>query len=124
LKHHDVIGLGEGRPHLTFVDPDTTRGVAEQLEYDERLMRFCFNAGALQLTPNQFRLLRELHRQQGRVCTREQLAEAVWGASYAPGMEATTLDRLISTLRGVLRRAEAPADLLMTRPGLGYLLNA
>ncbi len=55
--------------------------------------------------------------------SREQLAEAVWGADYPPGMDATTLDRLISTLRAALRRADATRELVVTRPGLGYELS-
>ena len=122
LAHHDLIGLGESGPHLTFVDPDMTQSTAARLSYDERSMRFTLGASALELTPNQFRLLRHLHQQRGRVCAREQLAEAVWGSSYAPGMDATTLDRLVSTLRAALRRVDESASLIVTRPGLGYQL--
>jgi hypothetical protein len=52
----------------------------------------------------------------------EQCAEAVWGSTYAPSMDATTLDRLVSTLRAALRRADPTAGLIVTRPGLGYQL--
>jgi DNA-binding winged helix-turn-helix (wHTH) protein len=123
LSHHDVIGLGEAGPHLTFEDPDTTQTRTAGLQYDERTMRFSVSARPLELTPNQFRLLHHLHRSRGGVCTREQLAEAVWGAEYAPGMDATTLDRLVSTLRAAVRRADAAANVIVTRPGLGYELS-
>jgi hypothetical protein len=122
LTHHDVIGLGESGPHLTFIDPDSTQQRSAGLDYDDRSMRFSLCAARLELTPNQFRLLRYLHAHRGHVCTREQLAEAVWGAEYPPGMDATTLDRLVSTLRAALRRADASSDLVVTRPGLGYEL--
>jgi len=122
LSHHDVIGLGESGPHLTYVDPDKTESTATRLSYDERGMRFSIGAATLELTPNQFRLLRHLHRRRGEVCPREECAEAVWGPSYAPGMDATTLDRLISTLRASLRRVDTSNGLIVTRPGLGYQL--
>lgn len=122
LSHHDVIGLGESGAHLTYVDPDITQSTATRLTYDERAMRFRLGATSLELTPNQFRLLRHLHRFRGQVCPREQCAEAVWGPSFAPGMDATTLDRLISTLRATLRRADDASGLIVTRPGLGYQL--
>jgi len=122
LIHHDVIGLGESGPHLTYVDPDKTQCTATRLSYDERGMRFSVGAAPLDLTPNQFRLLRHLHRFRGQVCAREQCAEAVWGPSYAPGMDATTLDRLVSTLRASLRRLDGTNSLIVTRPGLGYQL--
>jgi DNA-binding response OmpR family regulator len=122
LANHDVIGLGEAGPHLTYVDPDVTQNRSERLQYDERAMRFSLCAARVELTPNQFRLLRYLHGRRGEVCTREQLAEAVWGADYAPGMDATTLDRLVSTLRAALRRADPACTVVVTRPGLGYAL--
>jgi DNA-binding response OmpR family regulator len=124
LSNHDVIGLGEAGPHLTFVDPDTTHQTSARLQYDERTMRFSLNSVALELTPNQFRLLRCLHRNAGGVCSREELASAVWGEDYAPGMDATTLDRLISTLRATVRRADPNTEVVLTRPGLGYQLSA
>jgi DNA-binding response OmpR family regulator len=122
LAHHDLIGLGEAGPHLTFVDPDPTQNTVTRLVYDEHGMRFSLGATRLDLTPNQFRLLRFLNRRRGQVCAREQCAEAVWGDQYAPGMEATTLDRLVSTLRATLRRADPESHLIVTRPGLGYML--
>jgi DNA-binding response OmpR family regulator len=122
LNNYDLIGLGEANAQLTFVDPDATRATAARLTYDERSMRFSVGTTLLELTPNQFRLLRFLFQNRGNVCTREQCAEAVWGPTFAPGMDATTLDRLISTLRSTLRRGAAEANLIVTRPGLGYQL--
>ena len=122
LVHHDVIGLGEPTAHLTYVDPAMTEGRAPRLEYDERAMRFSLRDARVELTPNQFRLLRHLHVRRGQVCSREELAETVWGSEYAPGMDATTLDRLISTLRAALRRLDDGTQLVVTRPGLGYEL--
>jgi hypothetical protein len=123
LVHHDVIGLGEPTPHLTYVDPDMTEARGPRLEYDERAMRFSLRGARVELTPNQFRLLRHLHGRRGQVCSREELAETVWGSEYAPGMDATTLDRLISTLRAALRRLDDGAQVVVvTRPGLGYEL--
>lgn len=123
LSNHDLIGLGEAGPHLTYVDPDPTQNAAARLIYDERAMRFSLGTTRLDLTPNQFRLLRCLDRNRGRVCAREECAEAIWGSHYAPGMEATTLDRLVSTLRTTLRKADPTNSLIVTRPGLGYMLD-
>ena len=123
LTNHDLIGLGEVGPHLTYVDPDPTQTAATRLVYDERSMRFSLGATWLDLTPNQLRLLRCLNRHRGQVCGRDQCAEAVWGPHYAPGMESTTLDRLVSTLRATLRRADPVRRAILTRPGLGYMLD-
>jgi DNA-binding response OmpR family regulator len=122
LNNYDLIGLGEASAQLTFVDPDATRANTARLCYDERLMRFTVGTVPVELTPNQFRLLRYLFQNRGQVCAREQCAEAVWGPSFAPGMDATTLDRLVSTLRATLRKAGVESNLVVTRPGLGYQL--
>jgi DNA-binding response OmpR family regulator len=122
LAQHDLIGLGEAAPLLSFVDPDSTQTAAAMLRYDERSMRFSVGQQVLDLTPNQFRLLLHLHRHRGEVCSREECAEAVWGPNFAPGMDATTLDRLLSTLRGTLRKVDPEARLIETRAGLGYRL--
>jgi DNA-binding response OmpR family regulator len=124
LTHHDVIGLGEAAALLTFVDPEATLISAGRLRYDERLMRFYLNQRPVELTPNQFRLLVHLYRQRGRVVSREQCAEAVWGPDYTPGNDATPLDRLVSTLRTTLRQHDPEARVIETRPGLGYQLAA
>jgi DNA-binding response OmpR family regulator len=123
LTNHDLIGLGEPSAHLTFVDPDATQAPVARLQYDERSMRFFLRQRALELTPNQFRLLLYMHRRRGQVCAREACAEAVWGADFPPGMDATTLDRLISTVRAALREVEPEARFIETRPGLGYQLS-
>jgi DNA-binding response OmpR family regulator len=122
LSNYDLIGLGEANAQLTFVDPDSTRATTARLTYDERSMRFSVGTCVLDLTPNQFRLMRHLFQNRGQVCSREQCAEAVWGPDFAPGMDATTLDRLISTLRSASRRCGVEVNLIVTRPGLGFQL--
>jgi DNA-binding response OmpR family regulator len=47
---------------------------------------------------------------------------AVWGTSHAPGMDATTLDQLVCTLRAAIRQLDPAAAVIDTRPGLGYQL--
>lgn len=120
LADRDAIGLGDPAPLLRFVDPDPTLVPAARLRYDERAMRFLLADRPLELTPNEFRLLRHLFAHAGSVCSRESCAEAVWGPDYAPGMDADTLDRLLSNLRGKLRRLAPDAEPIRTRPGLGY----
>jgi DNA-binding response OmpR family regulator len=122
LANYDLIGLGSLSAQLTFMDEDATDLAASSLRFDEQVMRFYLGTRGVELTPNQFRLLLHLHRRRGMISTREQCAEAVWGVDYAPGMEATTLDRLVSTLRSALRRVDAEANLIQTRPGLGFQL--
>lgn len=122
LAHHDLIGLGDPAALLTFVDPDATQVAASRLRYDARQLRFYLGAQPVELTPHQFRLLLHLYQHRGQVRSREQCAEAVWGSDYTPGNDATPLDRLISTTRSALRDVDPNAQVIETRPGLGYQL--
>ena len=121
LADRDRIGLGNPAPLLSYADPDPTVVAGSRLRYDERAMRFTLGDQLVELTPNEFRLLRFLHQHAGMMCTREQCAAAIWGPDYAPGWDADALDRVVSNLRGKLRRLD-PAELIRTRPGLGYEL--
>jgi DNA-binding response OmpR family regulator len=123
LAHLDLIGLGEPNPQLSFVDADATTTSTARLRYDEREMRFFLGRQVVEVTPSQFRLLLHLHRRRGQVSTREQCAEAVWGADFPPGYDAGGLDRLFSSLRVALRQIDPEARLIETRPGLGYRLS-
>ena len=122
LSNRDVIGLGNAMALLTFIDSDATQLAASRLRYDARQMRFFLNQQPVELTPHQFRLLLHLHQHRGEVCSREQCAEAIWGPDFTPGNDATPLDRLISTTRTALRQVDPAAQIIDTRPGLGYQL--
>lgn len=121
LADHDRIGLGSPVPLLVYADPDPTVLAGRRLRYDEGAMRFFLGGQSVELTPNEFRLLRLLHQHAGQVRSREECAAAIWGADYAPGWDADALDRVVSNLRGKLRRID-PGELIRTRPGLGYEL--
>lgn len=122
LQSDDVIGLGSGPALLKFIDPHATF-VPDQLRYDDRLLIFFFRGQALELTPGQSRLLRLLYRNRGRLCTRDDCAQAVWSQSYDPATHAAALDQLITTLRARLRQVDPSADLIRTRRGMGYVLE-
>jgi DNA-binding response OmpR family regulator len=121
LADRDRIGLGSPAPLLSYADPDPTIVASSRLRFDERALRFSLGGQPVELTPNELRLLRLLYQHAGQVRTREQCAEAIWGPDYAPGWESDALDRVVSNLRGKLRRLD-PSELIRTRPGLGYEL--
>jgi two-component system alkaline phosphatase synthesis response regulator PhoP len=77
-------------------------------------------AGAvpLELTRLEFDLLHTLLREPGRVFTREQLLEQVWGYAY-PG-DARAVDSAVKRLRAKLRAAAPEADCLEAVRGVGY----
>ena len=72
------------------------------------------------LGPTEFRLLRHLLQHPGRVFTREQLLDAVWGHDVY--VEPRTVDVHIRRLRKALNTGEAP-DLIRTVRATGYALD-
>jgi hypothetical protein len=124
LSHRDTISLGTAGDVLRFVDPDPTVVPISRLRLDERAQIFYLVAQPLELTPGQHKLLTYLYRHMGELCSREGCAEAIWGRNYDPGLDAEALDRAVSNLRGVLRRAGQGDELLQTRRGMGYVLLA
>jgi two-component system, OmpR family, phosphate regulon response regulator PhoB len=72
------------------------------------------------LMPNEFRLLRYLMEQPGRVFSRAQLIAAL--GKVEPPLDERTVDAWVSRLRRALREAGA-GDMLRTVRALGYVLD-
>ena len=75
---------------------------------------------AVALTAQEFRLLRHLAENAGRVMTRARLLEAVWGMQFDPGTN--MVDVYISYLRAKVDRPFA-GPLIHTVRGVGYVLE-
>jgi two-component system alkaline phosphatase synthesis response regulator PhoP len=78
----------------------------------ERVVRK--NEEVIELTPKEFDLLVKLSGNRGRIFTREELLEYVWGYEYAG--ETRTVDNHIQRLR---KKLDAN-DLITTVFGIGY----
>ncbi|SRR5713226_1756965 len=89
------------------------------LELDEASMTVHRSGTQVELSKTEFRLLACLLRHQGRVLTRAQLLENVWGWDY--GGESQILDTYISYLRRKLDPLGPP--LIHTQRGVGYSLR-
>lgn len=77
----------------------------------------------LELTPKEFELLKKLIEEKGRVLSRSQLLEDVWGVTFAG--ETRTVDTHIQTLRRKLNEAlPGTGDLVQTVRGVGYRVKA
>ena len=74
----------------------------------------------LHLGPTEYRLLEHLMQQPGRVFSREQLLDAVWGSEVY--IEARTVDVHIGRLRKVLNGPRDP-DPIRTVRSAGYALD-
>ncbi|NMD37707.1 MAG: response regulator transcription factor [Christensenellaceae bacterium] len=70
------------------------------------------------LTPKEYDLLHFLMLNEGIVCSREMLLDAVWGFSFAGSTR--TVDVHIQTLR---QKMGESADLIQTVRGIGYRLE-
>jgi two-component system, OmpR family, response regulator len=73
----------------------------------------------VELSPTEFRLLAYLIRHQGRVLTRAQLLESVWGWDYAG--ESQIVETYVSYLRRKLDPLGPP--MIHTQRGVGYSLR-
>ncbi|PFG15755.1 two-component system response regulator RegX3 [Propionicimonas paludicola] len=76
----------------------------------------------IQLALKEFELLELLLRNSGRVLTRGQLIDRVWGPDYVG--DTKTLDVHVKRLRAKLEVDPANPELLVTVRGLGYKFNS
>jgi two-component system, OmpR family, catabolic regulation response regulator CreB len=88
---------------------------------DEARCRITYRGHALDLTRIEFRLLKTLLAQPGRVFTRDQLLSAAWDEPEASLDR--TVDAHVKTLRAKLRAVDSAQDPIQTHRGLGYSLR-
>jgi two-component system, OmpR family, response regulator len=89
------------------------------LELDEERWTVRRAGVPVELSPTEFRLLAYLMRHQGRVLTRAQLLEKVWGWDYSG--ESQIVETYVSYLRRKLDPLGPP--LIHTQRGVGYSLR-
>ncbi len=88
---------------------------------DEERCVIRYRSAVLELTRNEYRLLKALVARPGRVFSREQLLQAAWddpGASLD-----RTVDAHVKTVRAKLRAVAPEEDPIQTHRGLGYSLR-
>jgi two-component system, OmpR family, phosphate regulon response regulator PhoB len=90
------------------------------LTMDLAAHRVARNGRDVHLSPTEFRLLRQLLESPGRVFSRSQLLDLVWGRDQ--DVELRTVDATIRRLRRALN-AGGEADLLRTVRSTGYALD-
>ena len=88
------------------------------IDLDKRLVTV--DGRRVQLTPNEFDLLRVLAQNEGKLLTHRALLSEVWGPSYQS--EAHYLHVYVSNLRRKLEPDPASPRYLLTEPGAGYRL--
>ncbi|OJX64495.1 MAG: DNA-binding response regulator [Micrococcales bacterium 73-13] len=106
------------------VEPDLDAGVLEagpvRMDVDRHTVSVAGREIAMPL--KEFELLELLLRNAGRVLTRGQLIDRVWGADYFG--DTKTLDVHIKRIRAKIEETPSEPRLLMTVRGLGYRFDA
>lgn len=108
-----VLRRNSDAPH------QTARLSIGDLELDDEAHEVRRAGEAIETTPTEYRLLRYLLVNAGRVLTRGQILDHVW--QYDFGGEANVLDTYISYLRRKVDRFDPP--LIHTVRGVGYVLR-
>lgn len=101
------------------VDDETVR--LADLVLDRATMAVTRAGQAVQLSPTEFRLLDYLLTNQGRVVSKSQILQHVWGYDF--GGDANVVERFVSNLR---RKIDDDTDLALIRTvrGFGYSARA
>jgi two-component system alkaline phosphatase synthesis response regulator PhoP len=93
----------------------------EELRLDPRNVQAYVDGESANLTPTEFRLLYALALDQGRVLTRDELLQRVWGrrASHRD----RTVDVFVRKLREKVDSRSSQHTFIQTRYGVGYKLD-
>jgi len=102
---------GEGAP-----SPDTLSAGPVRMDVDRHVVTV--NGERIQLPLKEFELLELLLRNAGRVLTRGQLIDRVWGADYVG--DTKTLDVHVKRLRSKIEPEPSSPRHIVTVRGLGY----
>lgn len=108
-----VLRRSETRPAAGTEETFDFRG----LRIDERSYEVFVDGRKVDLSPTEFRLLRFLARNPGRVYSREQILDQVWGDEAF--VEPRTVDVHIRRLRAQIERGDGPGYIVTVR-GVGY----
>jgi two-component system phosphate regulon response regulator PhoB len=95
--------------------------IYSDIEMDLAAHRVSRNGKAIHLGPTEFRLLRYFLEHPGRVFSREQLLNAVWGPNIY--VETRTVDVHIRRLRKALNDVKGTRDVIRTVRAAGYALD-
>jgi DNA-binding response OmpR family regulator len=104
---------------------ETPRGEAievEELRIDPREVQAYVGGQSADLTPTEFRLLYALALEQGRVVTRDELLQRLWGRRETH--RDRTVDVFVKKLREKLDKHASAHTFIQTRYGVGYKFEA
>jgi len=93
----------------------------EELRVDPREVQAFIDGESAGLTPTEFRLLYQLALERGRVVTRDELLQRIWGRREAH--RDRTVDVFVRRLRDKIDRRAPRHTFIQTRYGVGYRLE-
>ena len=103
---------------------DTPRGDAieiEELRIDPREVQAFVAGSSAELTPTEFKLLYTLALERGRVVTRDELLQRIWGRRQTH--RDRTVDVFVRRLRDKIDKRAPDHTFIQTRYGVGYKLD-
>ena len=93
----------------------------EELHINPREVQAYVDGVSVDLTPTEFRLLYVLALDRGRVVTRDELLQRIWGRRE--GHRDRTVDVFVRKLRDKVDRRAPRHTFIQTRYGVGYSLE-
>jgi two-component system response regulator RegX3 len=114
--------LRRGTPDSADADSSSAIQSAGNIRMDVERHQVTVNGTLINLPLKEFELLEFLMRNEGRVLTRGQLIDRVWGGDYYG--DTKTLDVHIKRLRSKIEEDPANPQLIQTIRGLGYKFEA
>ncbi len=114
--------LARVRTILRRSNPETVAETlaAGDISLDRRTRRVTRGLRDIELSPTEFKLLEHLMQSPGRVYSRSQLLDAVWGRDVY--IDERTVDVHVGRLRKAIRRGREP-DPIRTVRGMGYAFD-
>lgn len=121
LRDGDHIRIGD--VEFVFHDPDITVRDTPfpdlDVDLDAGLVRV--DRRRVDLSAKEFALIAYLYRRRGEVCSKDEIAEAVW-PEYQDGVYDYQIENLVRRLRSKLEIDPGNPQLLVTVRGMGYKL--
>ena len=93
----------------------------EELRINPREVQVFVDGESAELTPTEFRLLYQLALERGRVVTRDELLQKIWGRRETH--RDRTVDVFVRRLRDKIDRRASRHTFIQTRYGVGYRLE-
>jgi pSer/pThr/pTyr-binding forkhead associated (FHA) protein len=137
LKHNSKIGLGveDDFTHIviTFKESEGTNIIAGKkaaakakvawLKIDESKKEALVDGVQANLSRKEYELLLFLHRNAGKICSRDEIIEAVWPESKDPGaISDATIDQLVHRLREKVEPKPSHPTRVISKKAFGYMI--